>query len=258
MVIFEGTKEDFIKFIGPYARNSVQTLSRNLKKSIGKCEECGSRTKKLDAAHRKGRGRNEIIASILIDNMQENIVSIDLDVFTERFIAAHTPMEMVIKVLCKKCHKKYDRTASDDYEESEKNDMDEITKACDNLMIDKTNDKKEAIQTARENGLDEITKSNSIFANVNSAVKVWWLEPDNQRFLKDLYLLLSNKDTKELSILKIPAGTINNPETVFRQRTVHNQTKSSIEIVADTDNHYIDRKSDFDFSPFLVKTVNVI
>jgi hypothetical protein len=255
MAIFNGTKEDFIKFVGPYARNSVQNLSKKLKKSVGKCEECGSKTKKLDAAHRKGVERNEIIASILIDSMEENIVNIDLDDFTERFKAAHTPIEGVIKVLCKTCHYKYDKTNSDDYEDIEKKDIDEITKAFDSIMIKTMNSKKKAIETANKNGFGEITGSNSIFANVNSAVNVWWLEPDNQKFSEDLYLLLSHTDTNELFILKIPANIINDPETIFRQRIVSNKMKSSIEIVVDTHNKFIDRRSGFDFSRFFEKTV---
>jgi hypothetical protein len=257
MAIFKGTKEDFIKFIGPYARNSVQTLSKNLKKEKGKCEECGSITEKLDAAHRKGFERIEIISSILIDNMEENIVSIDLDNFTERFKAAHTPVERVIKVLCRKCHYKYDKINLDDDEEIEKNDVTEITEVFDRVKTAAKDNKKKAIETANKNGFGEVIGNNSIFANVNSAVNVWWLEPDNSKFLEDMYLLLSNMDTKELFILKIPAGTINNPETIFRQRTDSNKSKSSIEIVVATNNEFIDRKSGFDFSPFFEKTIGV-
>jgi hypothetical protein len=254
MANFEGTKEEFAKFIGPYARNSVQILSKNLKERIGKCEKCGIRTKKLDAAHRKGFERNSIIAAILWENMEEDTVNIDLDAFTEQFKEAHTPAEKVLRVLCKKCHREYDKTSTDDYEKIEKDEIIAIGKAMEVVI----SDKKKAIEAAHQNGFSEINANNSIFANVNSAVNVWWLEPDNQKFSKDLYLLLSNTNTKELFILKIPAGKINNPETIFRQRTVYGKPKSSIEIIVDTNNRFIDRKSDnFDFSPFLEKTITV-
>jgi hypothetical protein len=254
MANFEGTNKEFVKFIGPYARNSVQTLSRKLRERIGKCEECGSRTKNLEAAHRKGFERVRIIADILSENMEDDIVNIDLDDFTEKFKEAHTPPEKIIRVLCKNCHQEYDKTSSDDYEEAEKNEIIAIEKA---MEVVKSN-KKKTIEAARQNGFNEINVNNSIFANVNSAVNVWWLEPDNQKFSEDLYLLLSDTSTKKIFILKIPADKINNPETIFRQRTVHGKTKSSIEIIVDTNNRFIDRKSDsFDFSPFWEKTITV-
>jgi hypothetical protein len=254
MANFEGTVEEFIKFVGPYAINSVQSLSRKLKNSTKKCEECDSRTKYLDAAHKKGVGRNEIIASILSDSMEGDIVNIDLKVFSEKFKAIHTPPEKVIRILCKKCHRKYDKTSPDDYEAIEENDIKEI----ENIMKDVKNNKEKAIEIAGKNGLSGITMNNSVFANVNKAVNVWWLEPDNRKFSEDLYFLLLNTNAKKLSILKIPADKIANPETTFRQRTVSGKSKSSIEISVDADNHFIDRKSsNFDFSPFLEKTLDI-
>jgi hypothetical protein len=255
MANFEGTVEEFIKFVGPYARNSVQSLSKELR-SKKKCEECGSRTKKLDAAHKKGFERNKIIVSILADNMEENTVDIDLGVFSEKFKAAHTPPEKVIRILCKECHRKYDKTDPDDYEEIEKNDIIESENMVKDIIDSWKNSKKNGIEIAVKNGFRGITGNNSIFANVNNAVNVWWLEPDNRKFSEDLYFLLSNANTKKLSILKIPAGTISSPATTFRQRTVHGKAKSSIEIVVDANNHFVDRKlSNFDFSPFLEKTL---
>jgi hypothetical protein len=38
------------------------------------------------------------------------------------------------------------------------------------------------IRQANGNGFSEITANNSIFANVNSRVNVWWLEFDNLKF----------------------------------------------------------------------------
>jgi hypothetical protein len=118
--------------------------------------------------------------------------------------------------------------------------------------------KKKAIEIANKEGFVATTTSNSIFANVNSSVNVWWLEPNNQKFNNDLYFLLNNNKEfpSELSILKIPAGTIKSPETILRQRIVNEKTKSSIEIVVNKDNHFIDRKSDFDFSTYWVNTIN--
>lgn len=45
MAYFEGTVEEFMRFLGGYARNRVQSLTSAYRKKIGKCEECGSHTK---------------------------------------------------------------------------------------------------------------------------------------------------------------------------------------------------------------------
>lgn len=41
MAYFEGTVEEFMRFLGGYARNRVQSLTSAYRKKIGKCEECG-------------------------------------------------------------------------------------------------------------------------------------------------------------------------------------------------------------------------
>lgn len=97
MAYFEGTVEEFMRFLGGYARNRVQSLTSAYRKKIGKCEECGSHTKQLDAAHLHGKERLVIIGEILKDFTEDGVVKIDLNVFQEIFDQAHQPPENVIR-----------------------------------------------------------------------------------------------------------------------------------------------------------------
>lgn len=111
MASFSGTISEFVRYIGPFARNEVQTMTRAYKKTIGKCE--GERciaTIKLEAAH-VGRDRNEVIASVvkkLLGTVAESGVgfTLDLAAFKSEFRKEHVPFSRTIKILCPSCHKK--------------------------------------------------------------------------------------------------------------------------------------------------------
>lgn len=120
MAKFIGTQEEFIKFIGGYARNKVQYITAPYRKSIHKCENCGSK-KDLQAAHTKGRERIAIIADILSDKFvnQSNIIELDLQEFEEAFVNAHKPIKDAFKILCRSCHLQYDKPDVIDFEEEE-------------------------------------------------------------------------------------------------------------------------------------------
>jgi hypothetical protein len=112
MAIFIGTIKEFNKYIGGYSRNTVQNITRKHKKEIGKCEHCGSRTKKLQAAHRKGKERPEIVCSILQNYIEDKIINIELETFEQQYLLCHQPIDEAIIVLCKKCHQEYDKNSS--------------------------------------------------------------------------------------------------------------------------------------------------
>jgi hypothetical protein len=116
---FEGTVREFTRFIGPYARLKVAFLAAKYKKQIGKCEDCGM-TNSLDAAHIKGRGRSLLIANILSEFIEDDVIQIDLNEFEERFVNAHLPIESTIRVLCKACHKKYDKIFKEESQVAER------------------------------------------------------------------------------------------------------------------------------------------
>lgn len=116
MAKFIGTQEHFIKFIGGYARNKIQYITSKYRKDIGHCECCGSE-QNLQAAHIKGRDRLTIIAEILSEYSNEDIVEIDLLDFENRYIAEHEPVDKSIKILCRDCHFKYDSKDFIDFNE---------------------------------------------------------------------------------------------------------------------------------------------
>jgi hypothetical protein len=112
MATFEGTSQEFKRFIGPYLRNVVNYLTRKQRRSVGGCEHCGS-TKDLQSAHLRGRARKEIINSLLGDAaMADRVIRIDLNRFKRDFRAEHEPFEKAFLILCQDCHRKYDSFAT--------------------------------------------------------------------------------------------------------------------------------------------------
>ncbi len=108
MASFVGTFEEFTKYISPRARNVVNNISRRYKEQIGHCEECKSTNVTLEAAHITGRERPVIIEEILSPFINGETVTVDLDLFESKFLAAHEPIESIIRVLCRSCHRAYD------------------------------------------------------------------------------------------------------------------------------------------------------
>ncbi len=112
MAHFTGDFNDFEKFIGPRLRNIVQTkISRNYKKEIGKCEECET-LENLEAAHIQGKDRKFHIKKSYekySDGMK--LIDVDLVEFEKNFIESHFPLNENFKILCKSCHRKYDKVS---------------------------------------------------------------------------------------------------------------------------------------------------
>jgi hypothetical protein len=111
MASFVGTFEEFIKYINPRVKNVVNSISRAYKQEVGRCEHCNSVETTLEAAHVTGRERPVIIEEVLQDYINGEIVTVDLEVFENRFKQAHDPIPEVIKVLCRPCHRQYDNQA---------------------------------------------------------------------------------------------------------------------------------------------------
>lgn len=110
---FEGDIDGFIFYVGPRWRNTVQTMTKSLKRTKGVCECCGAR-KTLEAAHQSGFERIDIIKSILKSNYEiaPDRYKVNLVEFEEKFKKAHEPLEDVFYFLCSKCHDDYDSTDS--------------------------------------------------------------------------------------------------------------------------------------------------
>ena len=256
MTQFEGTIKEFTKFIGAYARIKVMHITASYKKGLGKCEECGI-PKFLHAAHIKGKERPLLIAKILSEFIENDLIRIDLNEFEQRFIEAHLPIESTIRILCKDCHRNYDNIAKEEMlvdfstASNEKNDESDLIER----IIRNQMNKSKAIQLARSANLASLTNSNTIFSNINSAQDVWWLEPENKKFENDLYIVLNNDKSSTLYIFKLAANTIKNPETNFIQRNDNIRTNCSKIYIPVSRIKFADKKNGFDISKFLVQEI---
>ncbi len=247
MAEFSGTVKEFNDFIGGYTRNKVQYISKKHKQKIKKCEMCGSRTKKLEAAHVQGMERPKIIAQILQNYMEDSIVNINLHEFEEQYLQSHHPIEKVIKVLCKPCHKEYDRVNT-------KTDSGKIKadREIENILNAIKLTKQQAIEMLKEEGVDDLTHSNTVYSNVNSATQVYWLEPNNNKFSEDFNVILNDSVNGSLNLFSIKANLIKSPEIIFEQRSDKNASKI---IIDSTKSVFIDKKG-FEFDEYLVKSIN--
>ncbi len=108
------TLKEFNDYIGPRIRNDVATITKQ-KKSKSKyiCESCKNKVDELDAAHKHGRSRKDIIKIVLdeceiednryiIHNLQKTIKAIK---------EQHFPIEDNFRFLCRPCHIQYDSQA---------------------------------------------------------------------------------------------------------------------------------------------------
>lgn len=245
MAKFIGTIEEFNKYLGGYTRNTVQNSTRQYKKKIGKCEHCGSRTKNLEAAHLEGKERPVIIANILQNYREDEIINIDLDSFEDQFLSCHSPIENTIKVLCKKCHNDYDKQVNKgDKKISE-------TKQIEIFMNKLKLSKKETIKLLSEKGYKMLDDSNAIFSNINKTKAVYWLEPHNDKFEGLFYIILNDSIKNILHLFEIPKGQIKKPKDLFEQRSDRNYSK----IIIDYSDINFKDKSGYDFKKHLKDTI---
>lgn len=112
MASFVGTRKEFKRFIGPRLRNLVNIHTKGYRIGVANCNHCGS-SEHLESAHVRGRERNQIIDGLLEQFTYNDVVTIDLAMFEQLFVAEHDPIEKTILILCRYCHSKYDAVALD-------------------------------------------------------------------------------------------------------------------------------------------------
>lgn len=110
MATFEGTNQEFKRYIGPHLRNVVNLFTKKHKAATGACEHCGS-SKNLESAHVRGKDRTDIIDLLLGTYKTGDVVRVDIRKFEEAFKSEHQPFEKAILILCHDCHRKYDSVA---------------------------------------------------------------------------------------------------------------------------------------------------
>ena len=110
MASFTGTIDEFRQYLGPFARNLVQRITKKHKATIGKCQRCDTK-ERLQAAH-VGRHRNQLIDSALqkLGTVVEPDVNftVDLASFKSEFTEEHYPLVETVEILCPSCHKNLD------------------------------------------------------------------------------------------------------------------------------------------------------
>ncbi len=252
MAQFDGTIKEFTKFVGPYARLKVAFMAAKYKKLIGKCEDCGE-ISSLDAAHVKGKGRALLIANILSEFIEDDIIKIDLTEFEERYVDAHLPIETAIRVLCKPCHRIYDKENIGLKETSKKASIAEETALIESLINNQMN-KSKAMKHLYSKGFLSLTNTNTIFSNIIDHLNSWWLQPENNKFNNELHIILNDKRTNKFYFFKILRNTIDNPPSHFKQRNDKYRQDCS-DIYIPTSGTKFSEKNGFDFNEFLVDTI---
>ncbi len=97
MAKFVGTLKEFTAFIDPRIRNNIANMTRPSKQLLGsKCQKCNE-IKELDAAHKHGNSRPEIIERVLENyKIKDEIYEIeDVQKVVGEIRDAHLPMENI-------------------------------------------------------------------------------------------------------------------------------------------------------------------
>lgn len=108
--VFIGNFAEFKHFIGGYCRNIVAQYTRTEKRNYTGCEYCHAKAV-LQAAHRQGESRIEIIYGILEKEYKTftDFYEVPLIDFEKKFKNAHMPVKDHFFFLCPNCHSKYDK-----------------------------------------------------------------------------------------------------------------------------------------------------
>lgn len=218
MAYFQGTKEEFYKFLGPRTSDIVTEISRPKRKHQKSCKDediddngkkkvCG-KWKSLDAAHLKDRTRKILITEILEEfaekNTKQSTYKISLDKFEEEFRNKHEDFFKVIQFRCRKHHRAYDNK----YKVEDL--QDEIVIPTDEIYIP-------------DFEIDSSTKSGTLKKLI--VAKVSYLREDNCRIARistdkwnfnlkidelkrDFYLLCYNQTDFSVAVLKVIKNTI--------------------------------------------------
>ena len=110
-IVFTGDLQSFLRYIGPFCKNYVNSITKSARISHnGICEYCG-RKAVLDSAHKDGEDRPIIIKRIFETYYKKSHDYYEVDVleFEKKFKEAHLPVHDHIFFLCKDCHTEYDR-----------------------------------------------------------------------------------------------------------------------------------------------------
>lgn len=163
------------------------------------------------------------------------------------------PIESTIRVLCKECHRKYDKIIKEETPISKKTSIEEESVIIENLVKNQMN-KSKAMKLVQSGNLTTLTNSNTVFSNIIYVQDGWWLQPSNDKFENDLHIILNDDRSHRLYIFKLPARSITNPSHHFKQRNDKYRINCS-DIYISTQKTLFREKNGFDFSKFLVEKI---
>ncbi|WP_312752122.1 hypothetical protein [Epilithonimonas hominis] len=232
MATFEGTFEEFYKFLGPRTSDLVTKYARSKRKEQKSCNQfdgekrCGKYTR-LDAAHLCGRERSVLIKEILDEfatKKEGGVYEMGLADFEIKFGDKHNDFFNVIEFMCRKHHKAYDAKNKkennctpdiNDYEETPDNyleipNLEEIDiKKLRKDLVEKINYENLNINNCSISRI--CFKGKSGFWNVNIPV---------EKSDSDYYLLCYNQFNHNVVVLKLEANHLKDVEPKKDKKSV--------------------------------------
>ncbi len=95
---------------------------------------------------------------------------------------------------------------------------------------------------------------NTIFSNLVFNDQKWWLQPSNDKFDNDLNIVLNNSISSKLHLFHVPANSITQARTNFKQRNDAYRTNCSDIYIPESDSKFKELNG-FDFKKYLIKTI---
>ncbi|BEV03424.1 hypothetical protein [Chryseobacterium gambrini] len=214
---FQGSKEEFYKFLGPRTSDIVTEISRPYRKIQKSCKDedkdengkkkvCG-KWKSLDAAHLKDRTRKILIREILEEFGTENskgIYKISIDKFEEEFRNKHKDFFKVIQFRCRKHHRAYDKKYKvEDIEDDIALETEETYQPNCELNF---NTKSVIIKKFIISNISYLKDSNCRIAKIST--DNWNFNLKRDELKKDFYLLCYNQTDFSVAVLKIIGNSL--------------------------------------------------
>lgn len=215
MALFEGTLEEFEKFIGPATNKVVTRLGKQLKKTQKSCqnstlknntpndEYCG-KYKSLDAAHfsHKELDRKSIIGKILDAHFKsDKNYTVDLSQFLIFYEEQHQPLNEKLIMLCRQHHVSYDRfNKSSEADELEINETDEVV----SISLNNSQEidlKTDLIKKQIINQFNYLSYTNCNIARISGKDEFFW-NFNIKNEVKNGYLLCLNQFDRTVTVLK--------------------------------------------------------
>jgi hypothetical protein len=97
--------------------------------------------------------------------------------------------------------------------------------------------------------------SNTMYSSINTHVEQWGFNRDNNCFDNDTHMILLDQHDKKLHYFFLKRGTIENPETLFRQRNDERRQNCSIIIIPVSADNFKEQYSGFPFGNYKKVTI---